>query len=280
MEVNKPKNCKYFQEAEVARLEKLSQLYRYQQAAAGYIEYLNRFPNDYYAWGRYIDVLIKLGQLDEAEYILDSLELKDNVPESSRQGLLLVKVKLLCCQKKYQECYDLFDKNAIVFYENGWLVKSVSFFLRKKLNKLIPSDNDDSYLTKQIISYSEELALDHLTKHQSIPGNDNEFLFVEGFPLEEVYYQVRELIPNCIGYPSSIIDKKYFFKYDCNGYVYGKMTDYFGVVVLNDSTDIITMFPYKNTGNLSYTDITPIVENKEKKISRVDKFNQKYGLNG
>ena len=71
---------------------------------------------------------------------------------------------------------------------------------------------------------------------------------------------------------------KHIFKYELCGHVDGKLVDFFEVVTLKDTNEIITMYPYKNKEKRECIDLTPVVkeEPKVKRLSQIDKFNQRY----
>ena len=76
----------------------------------------------------------------------------------------------------------------------------------------------------------------------------------------------------------------YVFKYDHNGIYNGKSLDYFEIITLQDSNDIITMYPFDNKNGFPYIDITPKIEveddyRKVKRMSQIEKFNQRYFKN-
>ena len=74
------------------------------------------------------------------------------------------------------------------------------------------------------------------------------------------------------------VDNTYVYKYDCCGRVDGKVVDYFKVVCLHGTKNIITMYPIKKDHNLPCVDLNYLKENaKEIKLtSQIDKFNQRY----
>jgi hypothetical protein len=83
---------------------------------------------------------------------------------------------------------------------------------------------------------------------------------------------------------SGIFKNFYIFKYDyCGMLSDGKTkTDYFKVITLQHSNEILTMYPVSNDFKTPFIDITPIQEedcsNKlVKRMSQIDKFNQRYG---
>jgi len=74
----------------------------------------------------------------------------------------------------------------------------------------------------------------------------------------------------------------YIFKYENCGIQGEKTLNYIRVIALQDSDEIITMYPYENIANLKYIDITPRIKEPSKQLvkrmSQIDKFNQRYGI--
>ncbi len=76
----------------------------------------------------------------------------------------------------------------------------------------------------------------------------------------------------------------YYFKYQECGHVGKYYTDFFQVAALNNTThDILTMYPCFQPEYFDYTDLDPIFKKEEeepklKRVSQIDKFNQRYGL--
>lgn len=194
-----------------------------------------------------------------------------------------LKLKLLCCQRRYEECYKLFLENEIILKENIDDYYSVLVFLRTELD--LPIDVDESlysYTIKQIFSYDEERAIEHISKHMNNFDCKDVLCFCSDFPLKDVYHQIRNLLPleTDVDYYSGFFKKVNIFKYEGNGRNFRKSIDYIKVVSIQDTNKIITMYPYPNDAKLSYTnldvDIKKEDSSKVKRISQIDKFNQRY----
>lgn len=271
---------KYYDNGNINRIEKLIDANKFEEALACYSSYIEKYPKDINARALYTDILIKLGMFDKAEDSLNEIELTSVTLNSFVQKVKLMQAKLLFCEGKFVEAHSFIEDNM------NWFRNVSSFsrdflFLKKKLNKLTPEDyRQTSYLLKQIVDYSEERCLEHLLKYQYYEENDSSIQFAESFPLKDIYFQLRKGLPEQGRLYSSCRDYKLVFKYDNNGRVNGRMTDYFEVVSLNYSNDIITMYPYLNVARRPYIDITPEIAKidypKVKRMSQIDKFNQRY----
>ncbi len=63
------------------------------------------------------------------------------------------------------------------------------------------------------------------------------------------------------------------------GYIDGDYTPFSQVITFDDTNQIITVYPKKNTDNIPITDIiSPILErnSKIKRKSQIEKFNERY----
>jgi len=156
---------------------------------------------------------------------------------------------------------------------------------KKKLNKLNSDpQNNIPYIYKQIIDYKESEFLKHIKKHMADYNQDvdnpNKNIFAPNFPINEIIEEIKKYIPSnkkiCPGFYEDI----YIFKYDYCGRADNKIVDYFKVVTFNNTTEFITMLPVENAEYLPYIDLNYLKKedsnNKIKKLSQIDKFNQRY----
>lgn len=276
---------RYYNNRDIKRIERMVSEKRLEEALACYMYYINKYPEDIGARCLYTDILIKLGRFGEAWESLDRIEYhyNDKTLEKFIQKVSLIRTKLLCCEERYGEAYESLEKNKKYFLNKYIDYICYLLFLKKKLGILTEEDNqytNYNYTLSQILDYNEDYCLQHLSRHQSYEGNPNPNQFLEDFPLKDTYFKLRKGLPRQERLYSSIINYKIIFKYISNGRVNGKITDYFEVVAFHGSNDIITMYPYLNTERRACIDITPdITENsngKVKRMSQIDKFNQRY----
>lgn len=266
------------------------------EAKAKYEEYLEKYPTDYISYRYYIEILIILNDLDQAEKVLNYIQNKANndktfsnleKKEMFNDHLSFVRLKLLTYQEKYEELYHscLEFPNRIETNLN-----SITFYCKKKLGMLDPSIRDkNAYLFRQIIQYEESDFLRHIKKHQADSNKDldkpNKNIFTPDFPFDEVINEIKKYIPSdkklCTGFYENV----YTFKYNNCGRVDNKMVNYFKVICFNNTQEFITMIPTTEGKYLPYTDLnylitdTPTQSSKVKRVRQIDKFNQKYGRN-
>jgi len=250
--------------------------------------YLEKYPYDTRARTTYATLLIESGRLEEAEVILNDTIITKKTVDRNLYELLKAKIKLLCNQRRYEECYKLFLENDLLLKQHFEDYYSLLLFLKITLGlEVNVSEYPKSYTIEQLISYSEEKAIEHIMKHVDNFDEKNNTCFCSDFPVEELYYKLRNMLPldtdKCLC--SGFFKSKYIFKCEGNGRNFTSKVDYIKVVCIRDTNDIITMFPYENKSNLPVIDLDlgiKQVENeksKVKRMSQIDKFNQRYSKN-
>lgn len=145
-------------------------------------------------------------------------------------------------------------------------------------------DEINRYLYKQINEYDINDFYDHIKKH--LYDCSTEFSeeswdkFFEDFPLKEIINESKKYIPSnkCLykGFYTSV----YVFKFDNCGKVNNKTVDYFKIICLENNSNFITMYPADECKYLPYIDLNYLKQENElpkiKRLSQIEKFNQKY----
>lgn len=252
------------------------------------LEYMNMYPTDEWAKIEYITLLRKEGNLEEAEQYIDSLKNFKAISFLDTEKYFIAFAK-----GDYQKAYELLPKieRKIIeeddFVYDGFTLNKI--FLEKKMGTFDTSKKleIDGYLISQVANYNKERALAHIYKHKCKNKNkEKHLLFEEEINIDELFNQIQKRLNDktIIQDMDSSITQKYIFEYpisykdDCN-YKYLK------VVVIRDTTDIVTMFPLITKNKIEPVNplnpINPIKEEstsrqKVKRLSRIEKFNQKY----
>ena len=203
-----------------------------------------------------------------------------------KDRLLFDTLKLWSYQGRYEELYNYCTENFQKIDELD--MGSLAFYSKIRSGRQPGKPREDyNYRSRQIIEYQEEEFLEHVKKHLADynlePDNVDNATFVPGFPFDKIFAEVKKYIPSDIGLCIGACDNKYFFKYDGCGRVKNKLVNYFIVVCLHNSDNFITMYPVDEAEELPSIDLNYLVsENKEdktKKLSQIDKFNQRYKRN-
>ncbi len=268
----------YFNTAYYNKILKLVKSHQLEKALIESQKYIKNYPYDLCGYACLTDIFIKMGNFYEASLLLEEGKrvFNLNMKKDIKEFFLWIELKLLCCQKKYIECFILLQKYTpfLETIDTSYL----NIFLRKKLDLPFCSSKD-AYLIKQIKDYNEDEALAHIKKHEYLSDNPSEF--VQDFPLEEIFFKLRNILPGKTKLYDSALSDVYMFKYTANGHISYSLTDYFEVVTLPDSNEIITMYPHKNPEKRFFTDLTSDFDNylSLKRINQVTKFYQKYEKN-
>ena len=258
-----------------------------------YKEYVERYPKDYSMRSRYANNLIVLGKFDKAKTMLEEIERdytsdeyymeKKKNKSILKNGLIVNKLKLLIYTKQYEDAYNL------LLIEQGTLRKvlgdylGIKLFLQKKLGIPYPEEIPNYFLYNQIIDYDYEGFIG-VTKrcHSYEDHHEGKSYFVSDFPLREIVDEIRLLIPNNNRLYNGMIDNHYYFKYNKCGYDNERLTDYFSLATYDDSNDFIAMYPIEEKEKYPYIDINYLrmddipPHKRVRRVSQMDKFNQKY----
>ncbi len=279
------KKKKYYNNEYLETIRELANDYKLNRAIKEYQTYLRNYPNEIVAYIYYADALIKINRLEEAEEMLNIAETMRTSRNShlSLNDVLQAKLKLLCCQKKYAEAYALLQENEAFLVGKSFPVNYLKIFLKSKLGILEESDyqEQNGYAIQQLLKYDEQNAINHIKSHHGFTS-DMDLRFAKEFPIEEMYYQMRAMLPHEERLNSNGIKNYYNYRYNSCGYFHDNLVNYFQVVTFADSNDIITMYPFENKEKNFYTDLSPVPEESMKldrvrRQSQIDKFNQRYG---
>ena len=281
-------------------------------------DYFESYPMDYSAYPYFVNLLITLGKFDEAEEVLNDVEkraLQNSRYYSNekkfinfRYRIIKCHLKLLVFQKRYQDAlnYCANISSDPVFKIFGDNIKTIVMYCRGQLGFLRKDFRATSgYLYSQIIEYREEDFLEHVRKHlmlsdEEIQEQDLEVkmfldddlslkeekeectsLFVPDFPIREVIEEIKRIIPCGIKLNHGFFDNTYCFRYDGCGRLKNKLVNYFKIVAFDGTAHFITMFPCEEGEFLPHFDLNhlrPREEVKVKKISRIERFNRRYGM--
>lgn len=276
----KSKKHKYYNDKDFLLISTLTKKRKFEQALAECEKYLIKYPYDVSAYSKCADLLMKFGNLEEAAEIINYASIISKTPEISKKEIKYNKFKLYCYLGKYEECFEMLKNDFSMLEDRKINTTEIFIFLKKKLGLLMCDNYKGSgYKIEQIANYSELSAIECIKKYHE-HNTDRQSYFNENFPIEQVYYQIRNMLPLEEKRYEKIIENSYFFKYIDNGKVCDSPTDYIKVHTILGTNDILTMFPFRYNNRIDCPDITPKIEEnvKVKRISQIEKFNQRYGI--
>ncbi len=243
-------------------------------------KYLAKYPN--YDWGYVMqaNILIVLGEVQKANEVLNALEekvksnkrLSKELRELYISKITYLRLRILAYNRNYDILYNFFSKNTEFITKEKlateWLYTRI---VTGNLN----GEKLPGYLANQIANYNEVYFKNHIQKHFGVKTQDNS-VFSENFPLEKVL----EHLPNYLEQPGLFYDyftDKYIFKLDGCGFASGIDTDLFEVITIHGTNQIINMYPTLEGTYTNSIDLNPILnKGYSRKISQIDKFNQRY----
>lgn len=249
-------------------------------------DYLSVFPQDYIAYTFYLKVLVDTGRFEDALSIIERIE-NSSMNKQIDVHFRFVKLRALVFLKRYEEAYQLYVK-----YKDDLLAKDpravVLEIIYAKENNLsfdnVDAPSQNAYFYNQFINYNEKEFLDHIKKHLSIFTDEVDIMrttvFNSEFPYKKVIEEIKKCIPNEKRIFYSFFNDVYVFKYDFNGRSDNRNADYFRVICTHDTNHLITMYPYPYGEFVPYTDLNYLNNShssvKVRRMSQIDKFNQKY----
>ena len=181
--------------------------------------------------------------------------------------------------------------------------QKISVFLDHKFGREISEDRLQGYLTRQIVNYDKDLALEHIKGHTIENDTSEKNCFKPSIDIKELYEELQPQLNEDSLVDYDICDT-YIIPKDKVGSIGDKDVDYVAVTTITGTKDIITMFPVasknynskkvydddNNEEDVSIDNTKDVSDEKEeanmfhiepekvKTISAIDKFNKRWGL--
>lgn len=209
-------------------------------------EYLEKYPNDNWTRLELVCILKEMNEIEasflQIRYILNHLTEKDKKLSIDAYAILEIYNNYMYSEdyeKAFQYLKTVKAINKQLFKRNP--LKLDELFLKKKTNQLdqIKIDEAHPYLSRQIISYSEEVALEHIIKNMGS-------LFEPEIDIEKLFHQIQSLLENSFFTQQENVIQKYYFEYPDvlnsilkEGYPYKYLT----VTTIRGTKDIVEMAP-------------------------------------
>lgn len=250
--------------------------------------YMQKYPEDHFARLLYANILITVGDIAFAKEIIES-SLENAYNDSSFliekikiEGLIdnikLYKLRILGFESKYEDAYEFLmnNKRLIKKFDLYGFVSFLNFYLGK-IN--VKDRSALTYAFRQSYEYQNDDFLDHVSKHlYKENANLSDAVFAENFPFNEILNEVEKSFDKNKRLFYGLWTDKYIFKFNDCGIANGKYVDYFEVVCIHDTFNIITMYPMDENKNFSCADLNYLQQGKgnSRKLSQIDKFNMRY----
>jgi len=283
---------KYYNIHEINQILSLIETDPY-EAKIRFEEYLRKYTKDYTTYAQYSFLLIRIGLFEEARVIIDKVKklTNDNKHYKDSTGyfktyIINAELKLLSYQEKYEELYKFYIENSKEI--NTTNSNIIIFNCFKKTGKLNSENkNKYNYLKRQILEYDINDFYVHIQKHLADPNKNldkpNKCIFLPNFPINEILEEAKKYIPSDKVLFTGEITDEYTFKYDGCGKVNNKTVDYFKIICFHNTKNYITIFPSQEGEKLPHIDLNYMNKNikeetKTKRLSQIDKFNQRYKI--
>lgn len=204
------------------------------------------------------------------EYFLSSLKNTREYKASALYGLLLVSYR----KKDYGNVYKLINEIRTCKLDKyiSDKIDRVELYIDRIHNKDIDMTKDYTYDQHQIISYSSEKALEHIIRRHG--ENSRSCMFNENIDISSLFFNISDYLNDEYLLGNDYLDTYIVpFKnigYDEDGISLHKLE----VVTLPNSSDVITMFPYRRELTDEYSD--SIKKAPQKRLSQIEKFNARY----
>lgn len=183
-------------------------------------------------------------------------------------------------EEEYDTCYDIIEKvsNMEINEQLEKTLEKLKLYADVKTGKKI-TNQERIYSEEQIISYSEEKAIEHI--QESHMSGDKSVIFSDSKNIEGLFYQAKVAITGLTPNINCLADE-YFLSIPKVGMINNILTDYLKVVCLPNTHDIITMYP-AIIGS-EEQEKKEIIEKKPKhkvrrRLSQIEKFNARYNSN-
>lgn len=263
------------------RIKKLFKDKKYSSYEKEATKYLEKYPNDVIVRFMRARAYRKLNRFDEAiEDLKYNLRLEDN--DHSLLELYFIYYYL----NRYEEAIELLP----LLYQNrpinAYSVSISELVMKKQLGidvKVRKGEKCD-YIRSQIFNYSTDLALSHLDKHIN-RSEENISYFNENININALFNLVRKNIKNSKKVNTEEILEIHYLGISNVGTFNNEPCNYLKVVVVPNTTNIISMYP---TNNVDYNYVSNIefehnelfnkTEEKVKRMSKIDKFNKRYNM--
>lgn len=265
-----------YDDASYKEIRKLMDEKKFEKAKIVAQEYLEKYPKDNWTRLEFVRILKEMNEIEESfsqiRYLLNHLTEKDKKLRIDVYTILEIYNNYMHIgdyEKAFQYVKTVKTINNQLFKQNP--LKLDELFLKKKTNQLnqIKIDEDHPYLSQQILSYSEEVALKHIIENMGS-------LFESEIDIEKLFYQIQSLLENSFFTQQGNIMQKYYFEYPDvlnsilkEGYPY----KYLAVTTIRGTKDIVEMVPKFSKNRI---DVNLLEHKKVKHLSQIEKFNQKY----
>lgn len=240
-------------------------------------EYLIKYPKNRRALREYIAIANQLK--DES-----CLEFCEMILEKGNYGLY-ERATLYLRMQQYSKALLEVEKLENASTKRSVRIDKIRNFAFIKMGRY-GEVSGSYYFTEQAMNYSRESAIDHCKKHL-LGNSQDKSVFASHINIEQLYDQVEKILPKAIVNTGVHASADYYnFHLEGVGYLskfgFRAPINYFTVVTLINSFDILTMYP--DFASFYSNDYEQLCQEKDEKFikklerpSQIEKFNRRYG---
>lgn len=281
----------YFNSLETDKIFKLKET-NPEKALLMYKEYFKKYPKDYSTYCYYIEQLLVLGRVNEAEKNIEkvySLIKKDSAYQSRQKekrnifdkNICYAKLRLLLIRGEYKKALEFKKDHEAELKDRN--IDAIDILCKKNMGILnMDRSSATSYIFKQMVEYSEIDFLEHIKKRYRENEDDNKIdsFFMPNFPLMDVLNEIKKYIPSDKAMYPGFGDTSYYFRFDNCGRYGKKVENYFKVVCIQGTSNIITIYPIPYGEDVPHVDLNymqaPVNYGDSNRPSRIDRFNARF----
>ncbi|MBE6160982.1 MAG: hypothetical protein E7158_02000 [Firmicutes bacterium] len=226
-------------------------------------DYIEKNRNDENALLSYISLLITVGRFEDALYCIKSIEDSLSLTNNIYKHIVYLKLKVMMYMGDYERALDIID-NAYKFLQS--MINDIGYYkvyCEQRVYKNKDKNEYDNYIVKQFIDYS---FADFIMYCKNLYCKKSEIEFFDCESMKILLVEINKLLPNKECLHKGFIEDNYYFKYDNCAIVNGVSVDYFTVITLHESANILMMYPQEKIYNLPYTDLNYLRENKQEVV--------------
>ncbi len=235
--------------------------------------YIKKYPEQMNAIKKYISLVENTEYQEEGFHFLEQYLNSDNYGIKDR---IIVHIHMKEYQKALEEIANIPNEEV----SNSKRMDQARNYIYTKTGRL-SEISGEFYSIGQAKNYSKEKALSHIKLH--LEGHNKSY-FKSEENIEDIYEKLGRILPSChLCKANNPLLNQYNFYLKEVGYTrFAMPVDYFKVVTLPNSFDILTMYPCDNSKEAN--DYEKLLNQKEKekvkvmrRESQVEKFNHRYG---
>ena len=251
--------------------------------------YVKKYPYDAWGYVNCANLLVVNDRVEEAQEKLNkAIYLYDNNyfyfmnPEKGEKllhELLFAQLKIYAFKNDAASFLKLYAVNKDVLTN---ISDETLFYFKVQAGLRECPDVPISYTRGQMVQYSEDRLIECIKyKTSHVNGENNEAIkscFKEDIDIKELIGKVKEKLLETKKLNTGLFTNSYLFKCDgCGVTADGEECNYFKVVTLNNTDNIINMNPVTEPLDLEFS----VIERKKEEVksyNMADRFRRRYGL--